>query len=132
MTAYPLKLPDRLHEEAAQYAETQGISLEQFIIGAIAEKVGMFRQPADDPAFPQIAYRKGSSGQYTPILKGTGIRVQTIVIARNHWKFSPSQIATEYNLQNTQVAEALRFYLLHTEEIDRAIAIEEVFESNCV
>ena len=68
MTAYPLKLPDRLYEEAAQYAETQGISLEQFIIGAIAEKVGMFRQPADDPAFPQITYRKGSSGQYTPIL----------------------------------------------------------------
>jgi uncharacterized protein (DUF433 family) len=34
----------------------------------------------DDPDFPGITYRRGVSGWVTPVLRGTGIRVQTIVV----------------------------------------------------
>jgi uncharacterized protein (DUF433 family) len=82
-------------------------------------------QGTDDPNFPGITYRRGTSGVPTPVLRGTGIRVQTIVGASLHWKINPAQIADEYDLSKSQVQEALSFYKSHRAEIDTAIATEE-------
>lgn len=79
----------------------------------------------DDPAFPGIAYRVGASRQPTPVIRGTGIRVQTIVIAEQTWGLSPARIADEYDLGEDQVTECLAFYAVYRAEIDAAIEAEE-------
>ena len=41
---------------------------------------------------------------------------------------SPTEIADNYGVSQTQVEEALAFYQTHSEEIDAAIASEEALE----
>jgi len=41
--AYPLKLPTSVKNAAAQLAKADGVSLNQFIAAAVAEKVGSMR-----------------------------------------------------------------------------------------
>jgi len=122
MGRYPLNLPAQLKREAEEWAASQGVSLNQFIMWAVAEKVGALAHSLDDPAFPHIAYRRGAAGQPVPRLRGTGIRVQTIVIAAHRWGMSPAQIASEYGLPEARVKEALAFYDAHRAEVDAAIA----------
>ena len=107
MTRYSLSLPPALKREAEQLAKKQGISLNQFILWSVAEKVGVLAQGVDDPDFPGITYRRGASRQPTPVLRGTGIRVQTIAIAANKWNMSPAEIANEYDIPETQIKEAV-------------------------
>lgn len=83
------------------------------------------RRSLDDPTFPGITYRAGASGESTPVIRGTGIRVQTIVIAERSWKLSVTQIASEWGLSERQVTEALAFYAAHRAEIDADIEAEE-------
>ena len=54
MARYPLNLPQQLKQEAESWAQKQGISLNQFILWATAEKVGALNQQLDDLQFPQI------------------------------------------------------------------------------
>jgi hypothetical protein len=42
-SAYPLKLPTSVKTAAAQLAKADGVSLNQFIAAAVAEKVGSMR-----------------------------------------------------------------------------------------
>ncbi|MBU7584170.1 MAG: DUF433 domain-containing protein [Nostoc sp. TH1S01] len=123
MTVYALNLPDQLKHEVEQLAQSQGVSLDQFILWAVTEKVSTLKA-----SFPQIAYRQGTDGQLVPIIKGTGIRVQTVVIASQKWSMSPSQIIHEYELTEAQVREALGFYAVNKEQIDAAIASEQSLE----
>jgi uncharacterized protein (DUF433 family) len=129
MARYPLNLPAQLKEEAEKWAANQGVSLNQFIMWAVAEKVGALRQSFDDPAFPRVTYRRGAAGQPVPTLRGTGIRVQTVVAARQ-WEMTPARIAAEYDLTEAQVNEALSFYEAHRAEIDAAIAAEQAMEAS--
>jgi uncharacterized protein (DUF433 family) len=122
-----MNLPQQLQQDATQFAQQQGISLEQFVLWAVAEKVGALKQQAD-LTFPEIAMRLGARGVLTPIIKGTNIRVQTIAIAHSRWQQSPSKIATEYDLTETQVQNALAYYETHRTEIDAAIAAEQALE----
>jgi uncharacterized protein (DUF433 family) len=129
MARYPLNLPAQLKREAEQWAAAQGVSLNQFIMWAVAEKVGTLRQSLDDPAFPQITYRRGAAGTPTPMLRGTGIRVQTVVLATRQWELTPEEIAADYDLTESQVNEALAFYKAHRAEIDQALAMEQALEA---
>jgi hypothetical protein len=81
MARYALNLPSHLKQEAEQWAARQGVSLNQFILWTVAEKVGALNQDLDDPSFPHVTYRRGASGWPVPVIRGTGIRVQTIVVA---------------------------------------------------
>jgi uncharacterized protein (DUF433 family) len=123
-----MNLPQQLQKDAAQFAQQQGISLEQFVLLAVAEKIGALKQQADLQTFPEIAMRLGTSRVPTPVIKGTNVRVQTIAIAHTRWQQSPSKIATEYDLTETQVQNALAFYDAHRTEIDAAIAAEQALE----
>jgi uncharacterized protein (DUF433 family) len=125
---YPLNLPAKLKQEAEKWAKDQGISLNQFILWSVAEKVGALKQNLDDPAFPRVTYRRGASGQPVPVLRGTGIRIQTVAVAANQWELTRHQIAVEYGLTETQVTEALAFYRAHRAEIDADIAAEKMIE----
>lgn len=127
-----MNLPEQLQQEATQLAQQQGISLEQFILWAIAEKVGALKQQLEQSIFSEIVLRVGASGMPSPVIQGTNIRVQTLVTAHKRWQLSPSQIATEYNLTETQVRTALSFYETHQLEIDGAIALEQALESSHV
>jgi uncharacterized protein (DUF433 family) len=62
-------------------------------------------------------------------VSGTGVRVQTIVIAAEQWGQSPDEIAADYDLTLAQVEEALAFYAAHGAEIDRAIEAEQTLEA---
>jgi uncharacterized protein (DUF433 family) len=62
-------------------------------------------------------------------VSGTGVRVQTIVIAAEQWGQSPDEIAADYDLTLAQVEEALAFYAAHRAEIDRAIEAEQTLEA---
>jgi uncharacterized protein (DUF433 family) len=128
MPRYPLNLPIQLKREAEQWASEQGVSLNQFIMWAVAEKVGALSQGLDDPEFPNITYQRGATGVPTPILRGTGIRVQTLVIAKTVWESNLAEIAENYGLSESQVQEALAFYQSHQREIDQAIAHEQALE----
>lgn len=129
MARYPLNLPTQLKQEAEQYAGTQGVSLNQFILWAVSEKVGSLKQQLDDPEFPLVTYRRSGTGQPTAVLRGTGLRVQTVVLAARHWDLSPAQIADEYGIGEAQVREALAFYAAHRQEIDASIAAEQALEA---
>lgn len=128
MARYPLSLPIQLKQEAEALAAQQGVSLNQFILWAVAEKVGALSNKLDDPAFPQITYRRGGSGIPAPVLRGTGIRVKTIAVAASTWGMSPTEIAAEWGVDESQVREALAFYKAHKPQIDAVIAAEEAAE----
>lgn len=76
--------------------------------------------------FPNITYRRGASGTLSPILLGTGIRVQTIVIASQN--MTQAEIANDYDLTEVQVREVLRFYKAHRKDIDTQIRAEAALE----
>lgn len=124
MARYPLNLPQQLKQEAEALAQKQGISLNQFILWATAEKVGALNQDLDDPAFPHVTYRRGAAAIPTPVLRGTGIRVQAVAIAREQWNMSPAEIAAEYGLSVAQVEGALAFFAAHRAEIETHIERE--------
>lgn len=124
MARYSLNLPPQLKQAAEAWAARQGISLNQFILWAVSEKVGALEQQLDDPAFPQITYRRGANSIPTPVLRGTGIRVQTIAVASTQWGMSVAEIATEYELSAKQVEEALAFFAAHRPEVEAYMAYE--------
>ena len=122
MTRYALNLPEKLKRDAERLAKEQGVSLNQFILWSVAEKVGGLLQELDDPNFPNITYRRGASGSLSPVLRGTGIRVQTIALASQN--NTPKEIAADYDLPPMQVQEALGFYEAHRAEIDAELREE--------
>lgn len=128
MSPIVLNLPPQLRQEAELWASQQGVSLDQFVVWALAEKVGGLKHGLDDPGFPLVTYRRGASGWPTPVLLGTGIRVQTIVLALRHWNMTVSEIADDYNLTEEQVQAALAFYDAHRGEIEASIADERQLE----
>lgn len=126
MTRYALNLPNELKRDAERLAKQQGVSLNQFILWSVAEKVGGLLQGLDDPNFPGVTYRRGASGSLSPVLRGTGIRVQTIVIASQN--NTPAAVAEDYDVPQSQVQEALGFYEAHRVEIDAHIQAEAALE----
>lgn len=127
MTRYALNLPVDLKREAEEMAKKQGVSLNQFIMWSVAEKVTAMRSQLDDPQFPLITYRKGGSGVSRPVIRGTAIHVQTIVQSMELGE-TPRSIAKDYNLDIKQVQEAQAFYKIHKKEIDDWIKEEEGLE----
>lgn len=126
MARYPLNLPLNLKREAEELAKKQGVSLNQFILWSVADKVGELRQGLDDPDYPQITYRRGASGIPTPIVRGTGIRVQTLAVAAEQWRMSAAEIADQYEIDERTVRAALAFFAAHQEEIHASIEAEEM------
>jgi uncharacterized protein (DUF433 family) len=86
------------------------------------------KQQLDDPNFPTITYRRGASGWVTPVLRGTGVRVQTVAVAVEKLKIKPEEFARQYNLDISQVREAIQFYHAHRAEIDANIRYESDLE----
>lgn len=127
MGRYALNLPGELKQRAEDWAARQGVSLNQFILWAVAEKVGALSQELDDPRFPRITYRRGAAGAPTPVVRGTGIRVQTLVLDALQG-LSPAETAAEYGLSEAQVREARAFYDAHRHEIDAHLEAERVLE----
>jgi uncharacterized protein (DUF433 family) len=110
-------------------ATLQGISFDQFILWAVAEKVATLKQRNDDRSFPEITYVRGASGEFVPVLRGTRLLVQTVVIAAQKWGFSPNPIVAEYDLSEAQVNDVFAFYAVHCQEIDASIAAEQIIEA---
>jgi uncharacterized protein (DUF433 family) len=121
---YPLNLPLDLKREAALLAKQQGVSLNQFFQWAIAEKVTALKKGMDDPRFPHITYRRGSSGIVAPVLRGTGIHVETIVVAHHKFGETAQALAADYEVLLEAVLDALAFYEAHRPEIDTLIRID--------
>jgi uncharacterized protein (DUF433 family) len=97
-------------------------------IGEVASKIAEAVEDSRSTALFCIDRRLGASGIFTPVIQGTNIRVQAIVIAHFDWKQSPSEIANEYNLSQPQVNSALAYYETHRIEIDAGIKTEEDLE----
>lgn len=129
MSRYPLSLPLQLKQEAEDLAQRQGVSLNQFILWAVAEKVGALRVELADPAYPRVAYRRGPEGRPTPVVRGTAVRVQTLVVAATRWGLAPAEIAHEFDLPETAIREALAFYSAHVDEVEDLIAVDEAAEA---
>ncbi len=127
MSRYSLSLPIDLKLEAERLADDQGVSLNQFILWAVSEKVGGLARSLDDSRFPQITYRKRAAGAPIALLRGSGIRVRTLWAASKAWSWSPEDIAREYGLRLDQVEEALSFGAAHQAEIEADLALEEEF-----
>lgn len=124
MSRYSLNLPAQLKQDAERWAAAQGVSLNQFILWALAEKVGGLGERLDDPRFPRVTYRRGGAGTPEPALRGTAIRVRTLAVAASEWGWSPQRIAEEYDLSADQVREALAFYAAHRPEVDALTAAQ--------
>ena len=130
MARYSLNLPIQLKHQAEKWAKLQGVSLNQFILWAVSEKIGNLDSQLDDPRFPHVVYRRSVSGQPVAKIRGTNIRVQTIIIANRDWGLSVSQIADNYDLAERQIEDVIAFYQAHRQEIDAAIAAEEELEKS--
>ena len=87
----------------------------------------MFKHGTDDPKFPGITYRRGASGSIAPVLRDSGLRVQTLVIDSKQ-AMPIDHIAAEYDLEPARVREALAFYAAHPAEIDADIQAELALE----
>lgn len=124
MSRYPLSLPTDLKREAERWAAEQGVSLNQFILWALAEKVGGLGGRLDDARFPRVTYRRGAAGLPEPVLRGTAIRVRTLAVAAEKWGWDTEQIAAEYGLSIEQAREALAFAAAHRPEIEAQIAAQ--------
>jgi len=122
---YSLNLPTELKREAERFAVEQGVSLNQFILWAVAEKVGGLAQDLDDPRFPKIHYRQGASGAPCAVIRGTAVRVRTVWAASTAWSWSAEEIAREYGLRLDQVEEALSFAAAHEAELEADLTLEE-------
>ncbi|MCC7361231.1 MAG: DUF433 domain-containing protein [Anaerolineales bacterium] len=129
MSRYPLSLPQQLKQKAEDLARRQGVSLNQFILWAVAEKVGALGEGLADPNYPGIGYRRGPTGQPIPVLQGYGLRVQTLVVGHHDWGMNPQQLAEAYGVSEAQVKEALAFYQAHRTEIEAAIQADSQLES---
>ncbi len=127
MTRYALNLPIDLKREAEELASRQGISLNQFIMWSVSDKVATLRESLADLKFPGITYRRGESGWVAPVLQGTGIRVQTIA-ADLQLGLTPEEIAAEYSLALPRIQEAQAFYQVHRVEIDASLKAEKDLE----
>ncbi|MBN2550280.1 MAG: DUF433 domain-containing protein [Anaerolineales bacterium] len=126
---YPLNLPVELKQAAARLAKQQGISLNQFFLWSISEKVTELRTSVDDPDYPAVTYRRGAGGIPTPVIRGTGIRVETIVAANQRWGQTATELGREYDIPVEAVEEALAYYQTHREEIDTLMRIEQEIEA---
>ncbi len=125
MSRYSLSLPTDLKQEAERLADEQGVSLNQFILWAVAEKVGGLARGLDDSRFPQITYRKGAAGAPIAVVRGSGIRVRTLWAANTVWNWSPLELAREYGLRPDQVEEALSFASAYRAELEADLVAEE-------
>jgi uncharacterized protein (DUF433 family) len=132
VSRYPLNLPAELKQSAARLAKQQGVSLNQFFLWSISEKVAELQASIDDPLFPAITYRRGASGVPTPVVRGAGIRVETLVVAHHHWGQPAAELAHEYDLSLETIDEALAYYQAHQGEIDMLIRIEQEIEARHV
>jgi len=128
MARYSLNLPEKLKTDAERWAANQGVSLNQFILWAVAERVGALGRELDDPRFPLVTYRRGSSEGLVPVVVGTGVRVQTLVVAARKWEWDPDRIADEYDLSRQQVEQALGFAEAHRGPIEQSLAAEAALE----
>ena len=131
MTRYALNLPIDLKREAEQIAKKQGISLNQFIMWSVSEKVATMRNQLDDPKFPGITYRRGGSGIPRPVIRGTALHVQAIVQSIKFGETHQS-VAKNYGLDIKQVQEAQAFYEAHRKEMDDFIKDEDGLEKQHV
>ena len=113
------------------YISTLHHHLRRCVLQRLRQKGG-FSCSDCTPSSGQITYRRGTSDIPVPFVRGTGIRVQTIIIARTVWESSLSEIAENYALTEKQVQEVLDFYSAHQQEIDLAIAHEQTLEANRV
>lgn len=129
MGRYSLNLPTQLKKEAEQWAASQGVSLNQFILWSVAEKVGALQQQLDDAEFPHVTYRRGASGQPRPVVRGTGVHVQTLLIASENWGFSAEQLAEEYEVSVAAAKDALAFAEKHRQELELYIKQDEAEEA---
>jgi uncharacterized protein (DUF433 family) len=93
------------------------------------------KKPALSTTHAHIARVQGVKGG-EPIIRGTGITVQTIVVLTQHG-LTPAQIVEEYEgiLTLAQVHDALGYYYDHPGEIEQYIAenqaaLERVWPSN--
>ena len=120
MTQYSLKLPPKLQQEAEKYATDQGITLDNLIIWAIAEKIGSLKQSLDNNNFQE--------GEMIPKLRGTNIQVKTLVVAVKNWQLTPQQVADEYGISEEKVNNVMAFYEQHRQEIDTAHREADLFE----
>ena len=128
MARYPLNLPVQLKVTAEQYATQQGVSLNQFILWAVSEKVGELKQQLDDPAFPHVTYRRGASGQPTPC---RARRRHPGADARRggpKMGLGTGAVIRRIRRREPQVREALAFYETHRQEIEAGIAAERSLE----
>jgi uncharacterized protein (DUF433 family) len=126
---YSLNLPVDLKQEAEQIAKQQKISLNQLILWSLTEKVTSLKGNLNDPRFPSISYKRDSTNQLIPMIRGKGIRVQTIVIASKQWNESVVDICRQYDLSKKMVEDALGFYSAHKNIVDSLIAENELLEN---
>jgi uncharacterized protein (DUF433 family) len=125
---YSLNLPLDLKQEAEEIAQQQKISLNQLILWSLTEKVTSLKGNLNDPEFPSISYKRNSTNQLVPIIRGKGIRVQTIVIASEQWRESVADICKQYDLTKKMVDDALGFYSAHKIFVDALIAENALLE----
>ncbi len=103
MARHPFNLPAQLKQESEKLAAAQGVSLNQFVMWAVAEKVGMLKASPDDPRFLHITYRRGASGTPAAVVRETGIRVSTLILASQMWGLSVQELAQDYDLSPVAV-----------------------------
>ena len=96
---------------------------------SLVEKMSTLKIKPGDLNFPDIVYKMNIDGQPVPIIQGTGIRVQTIVIAVDEWKDTPAYVAQQYNLPEGLIKEALAFYSAHKMMVDALIQLDEDAEN---
>ncbi len=59
-------------------------------------------------------------------LEGTGLKVTDIVAQQKYWGQSPAEIARHFDIDLSQVVDALNYYAAHTDYIDTDIELNNL------
>lgn len=61
-----------------------------------------------------------------PCIAGTGLKVTDVVVQQKYWGQSPAQIARHFDIDASQVEDALNYYAAHTDYIDTDIELNNL------
>ena len=64
-----------------------------------------------------------------PCIEGTGLKVTDIVAVKTSQKLEAAEIAKYYEIEVSQVRDALNYYALHPDYIDTDIEIDDLNDS---
>jgi uncharacterized protein (DUF433 family) len=117
-----LRLPDELVDRLDRFARTLGNGTTRSRAGLI-----LINEALREQEFAGIEYRGTSVGRQ-PFVKGTGMAVWEFVMVARRFDMDTTRTASFLQIPENSVRSALNYYATYGDEIDQALADNDISE----